>query len=137
MWVSADAVKADGKRAGLMGHSPNKTFYLGNDPLTAALYRAVGQRGPHPSRALIRPDHPSPEDVLAALVGPLAMFRWEDSPVGDEAHDSKPLSPPRSCAAQDCGDLAEPGAALCAHCASWRPAPLPSVRHSQPRAGIP
>ena len=47
---------------------------MGNVRLTPAVYRLKGQRGPHPSRALIVEGHPAPEAALAALVGPLAMF---------------------------------------------------------------
>jgi hypothetical protein len=62
---------------------------LGNVRLTPAAYRLKGQRGPHPSRALIVEDHPAPEVALAALVGPLACFAW-----GDDAPVPPPSSPP-------------------------------------------
>jgi hypothetical protein len=67
---------------------------LGFDPIIAA-YRVEGQRGPTPSRALIRSDHPAPEAALAALVGPLVLFRREDEEMLVE-NDAAALSPPPS-----------------------------------------
>jgi hypothetical protein len=153
LWASEEAARQEVKRSELRGQTPNKILYLGDDPLTPAIYRLKGQRGPRPSRALIVEGHPSPEAALAALVGPLAMFRWTatteaeaeepaasgpeaaplDEPVAppgpetqvpDQEPETDPPPPPAGCAR--CSDPVD-GGTLCQVCA-WLarpPARLP------------
>jgi hypothetical protein len=110
LWGSGEAVRWNLKQAELMGGFPNRILYLGNHPLTPAIYRLKGQRGPHPSRALISAMHLVPEAALAALVGPLAAFCWAEAapsappagPVGTEHRPKRENMPePRSSGLMD------------------------------------
>jgi hypothetical protein len=127
LWVSAEAVRRKLSRAELTGQIPSKSLYLGFARLTPAAYRLEGQRGPHPSRALIVAGHPAPEAALAALVGPLAMFRWEGEP-------EEPLAEamPAAATCTRCAKPAEFGHELCAVCL-WLARPPPPVARAPPR----
>lgn len=117
LWPSAEAVRRGSGRENLTGQTPNGDSYLGFARLTPVSYRLAGQRGPRPSRALVRADHPAPEAALTALVGPLAMFRLEP---GAAAESSPSVASTTPCAR--CADPAEPGAGLCEVC-GWLAAP--------------
>ncbi|HEX8373585.1 MAG TPA: hypothetical protein VF606_00210, partial [Geminicoccaceae bacterium] len=138
LWETAEAARHEVKRTELMGQTPNRDSYLGFGPLTPAAYRLVGQRGPRPTRALVRAAHPSPEAALAALVGPLAMFRRE-APGGPAEPDAAPVRPspvpvsPASATAScaRCADPAEPGSDLCAVC-GWLAGTPPPISHDVP-----
>ena len=119
LWATVEAARHEVKRSGLMGQTPNKILYLGNGPLTPATFRLKGQRGPHPSRALIVEGHSAPEAALAALVGPLVMFRWteEAEPEREEDPARAVFAPSRATCAR-CSDPPQPGGELCSVC-SW------------------
>src|SRR5689334_6871816 len=78
-----------------MGQTPISILLWENGPLTPALYRRLGQRGPHPTRAYIRRDHPEAAAALAALVGPLTTFRWEAEPPPAQAAAAPEPEPAR------------------------------------------
>jgi hypothetical protein len=98
LWATAEGARHDVRRAEKGGQTSNKTLYWDFGHLFAVTYRVEGQRG-SPSRALIRADHPAPEAALAALVGPLAMFRREGDPPPEEAAPA-PEPPPAAEAAE-------------------------------------
>jgi hypothetical protein len=105
------------------------------EPLAPDGGEAAPPRGEAP---LLCPDHPAPAAALAALVGPLVLFRWDgvEVPVRGAA---APPPPPSSATCARCAGPAEPGRDLCAVCG--RPAamavarPRPSSDHRTSEAG--
>lgn len=127
LWKTVEAARHEVKRTGSRGQTPNGDSCLGFGPLKAVDYRLVGKRGGHPTRALIRADHPSPETALGVLVGPLAMFRLEPAAAAEPSPSAAFTTP---CAR--CGDPAEPGAGLCDVCGWLAAPPSPFPRGSSP-----
>jgi hypothetical protein len=112
LWASAKAVEHDIARAedaevsnpqtankNLLksqgqGLADQRGFYKRNGGLKAGTFRLEGRRGGKASRALIRADHPAPEAALAALVGPLAHFAWDDDAPSPPLAPLRPAPPP-------------------------------------------